>query len=100
MHDDKTDRLEAALAAHVRSRRGPAPPALFTANVLRQVRTAELERTVQTLLLRAFAPFLAVVLAAFVLMVATLHDPAWSDIMFFSKIYSTGQSSLALWFIG
>jgi len=101
MRDDKLDQLEAALAAHVRSRRGPEPPPMFAADVLRQVRAADLERNVEDILSRAFAPFLTLAAAAaLVLVVVALRDHAWTDILFFTNFNFTGQSSPALWFNG
>lgn len=101
MNTNKIDRLEAALSAHLRSRSAPEAPDFFAANVLRQVRSAELENSVQTMLSRAFAPFLAVAAVTVALLVTvTLFDHSWSDIMLFSKIHYMGQSAPNLWFLG
>jgi hypothetical protein len=101
MHANKIDKLESALSAHVRGRVAPEAPGFFAASVLRQVRAAEWDKKAQTLMSRAFAPFLAVAaVTAIMLVTATVLDHSWSDILLFSKINYTSQSAPNLWFLG
>ncbi len=100
MNDKQIDRLEAALAAHVRSRASVQPSSGFSASVLRQVRLAETTTPAQTLLNRALAPFLvAVATSCVVVAAAALRDFSWAEITLHATLYSLDLASPPVWCI-